>query len=46
MASQVVYTPSQLQNLFLFPSDKEAIKFGYKNKYEFKRNADIRIDSN
>ena len=46
MASQLVYTESQLRKKFLFSKDKEAIKFGYKNKYEFRRNADIRIDSN
>jgi len=46
LSSIMSYPESKLRKKFLYSTDQEAIKFGYKNRYEFKKENQIRLDSN
>ncbi len=46
LSSMMSYPESKLRKQFLYSTDQEAIKFGYKNRYEFKKENQIRLDSN
>jgi len=46
LSSIMQFPESTLRKKFLYSTDQEAIKFGYKNRYEFKKENQIRLDSN
>ena len=46
LSSIMSYPESKLRKKFLYSTDQEAIKFGYKQRYEFKKENQIRLDSN
>ena len=46
LSSQMSFPESKLRKQFLYSTDQEAIKFGYKQRYEFKKENQIRLDSN